>query len=535
MRKGLRFRRFMASATVFSILVFALWGCGSQTQQSSSQPSGSSSTSGSSSGSSAAAKPAAPKDPVTITVAQGVDSESGDPANQSATPSINIGFVMFDRLVERDADNKIVPGLATSWKLVNDTTWEFKLQQNVKFHDGSAFTADDVVFTFTRLLDTSKKFRSTSNVSMIKEAKKVDAGTVHLITNAPYAPLLSRLLFAPIVPKAYAEKVGDEEFSRKPIGSGPFKFVSWVKDSAITLDRYNEYWRGPAAADKLIFKTIKEDSARLAALKTGEADIIVNVPPDLIPELKNDPKVALAPVRSVRTMFVGMNVFTPPLDNVKVRQALNYAVDKQTLIKDLLGGQAFFHGRMYGPAIHGWSEGPGWPYDPAKAKQLLAEAGYPNGLTLEFEGPRGRYLMDAQLAEAIAGQLEKVGVKTKMSINDWGTFWPKTVGGNQKHLWFLGLGNTLMDADYYFNLYLSSKGRGYFHSAETDKRIWAQASIMDDAKRLTEIQSLTKELEQMAPWIFLWDQADLYAKRADIVGWEPRSDERIDVYKTTRK
>jgi peptide/nickel transport system substrate-binding protein len=524
MKKRSKIRGFLSILVGFSILAFALAGCGAPATPAATPGSGTPSTT------------PAPKGPVTITVAQGVDTESLEPANQAATPSKNIGFLMFDTLVERKVDMTIGPLLATSWTIVDDLTWEFKLRDDVTFHDGSKLTADDVVYTYTRLLNPDNKFRNTANVSMIDRAEKVDDYTVRIITKNPYAPLLSRLLFAEIVPKAYVEQIGNEEFNRKPIGSGPFKFVEWVRDQRVVMERNETYWRGPAVPDKVIFRTIPENSARLAALKTGEVDIIVNVTPDLIPELDHDPTVELAPVRSVRTMFVGMNIFTPPLDDVKVRQALNYAVDKQSLLNDLISGQAYYTGRMYGELIHGYDpSGSDYPYDPAKAKELLAEAGYPDGITLEFEAPRGRYMMDAEISEAIAAQLELAGIKTQLTVSDWGTFWPKTVGKNQKHLWFLGLGNTLMDADYYFNLYLSSKGRGYFHTPETDERIFAQQSIMDPVKRLAELETLTKDLEALAPWIFLWDQADLYAKRSNVTGWEPRSDERIDVFTATKR
>lgn len=467
-----------------------------------------------------------------IVVAQGVDTESGDPANQSATPSLNVGRLQFDTLVSRNADLKVKPSLATKWELVDKRAWRFDLRTDVTFHDGSKMTADDVVYTFDRLLDPEKNFKNKPNVDVVDKVKRVDADTVDIVTKEPYAPLLARLLYAPIVPKAYVEKVGDEEFGRKPIGSGPYQFVRWTRDSEYVVKAYDDYWGGRPKNDEVVFKPIAEASARVAALKTGAADIIVNVPPNLIPQVDGQQNTKLAPVHGVRTMFVGMNTFVEPLDNEKVRQALNYAIDKKALIKSVLDGRARYTGVAFGPQIHGWDdaiEDHAYEYDPAKAKRLLAEAGYPNGLTLPFEAPRGRYIKDAELAEAIAGQLRKVGVRTKLRVSDWGTFWPKTVAKKQRGLFFMGLGNTLLDADYYYNLYFSSEGRGYYHTPAIDKAVFAQQQNLDEENRKQQLHDLHVRIVKTAPWIFLWDQDDLYAQRSDLCGWQPRADERIDV------
>lgn len=478
-------------------------------------------------------------EPVIITIAQGVDTESGDAANLNATPSINIGYAIYDRLLARDPDGVLGPSLATDWFQVDDSTWEFQLRDDVLFHDGTPLTADDVVFTFERLL--TGEYGATNNITPINGAEKVDDYTVRLTTDGPYAPTPARTMFASIVPKHYVEEVGDEQFNLSPMGSGPFKFVEWERDSRFVVERFDDYWDGPAAADQIVYRPISETSSRIAALRTGEVDIIVNVPPDLVQTIEDDPCCVMKPVPSIRTMFVGMNTNVAPLDDARVRQALNYAIDKDLLIETIMGGLAYKHdgkSLLFGPQVYGFDAGEpieDYPYDPDRARELLAEAGYADGLTVEFEAPRGRYLNDAELAEAIAGMLSEVGVQTELTISEWGTFWPKTVEGNQQGLWFLGLGNTLNDAEYYYTLYLSSDGRGYYATDEMDERIRAQYAILDEAEREATLHEIHKTfVEEEAPWIFLWDQADLYATGADIVGWEPRADERIDIMTVTR-
>jgi peptide/nickel transport system substrate-binding protein len=479
-------------------------------------------------------------EPIVITVAQGVDTESGDAGNLNATPSVNFGMAVYDRLVDRAPDGSFVPGLATDWASIDDRTWEFNLREDAVFHDGTPVTADDVVFTFERLF--TGDYGASNNIVPISGVEKVDDFTVRLTTEEPYAALLARTVFAHIAPKHYVEQVGDEEFALNPIGSGPFKFVEWSRDERLVVEAFDDYWGGRPVADQIVFRPISENSTRVAALRTGEVDIIVNVPPDVVPEVEGDDCCVMAPVPSVRVMFVGMNAFTPPLDDPRVRQALNYAVDKKTLMETILSGMAYDHdgkSLLFGPSNFGYKN-PGdiddYEYDPEKARQLLAEAGYPDGITLKFEGPRGRYMQDAELTEAIAGMLAEAGIQTELTISEWGTFWPKTVGGEQEHLWFLGLGNSILDAEYYYNLYLSSEGRGYYHSPEIDELIRATGTIMDPDEREEALHQLHKKLvEEEAPWIFLWDQADLYARGADIVGWEPRSDERLDLRTVTRQ
>jgi peptide/nickel transport system substrate-binding protein len=528
-------RRLSALALLMALLVvISACGGGSTSSTTAGGSGGTTTTSGGGSGD------GGNDEPIIITVAQGVDTESGDAAHLNATPSINVGMAIYDRLVDRDAEGNFVPGLAVEWGPVDDTTWEFKLRQDAKFHDGTPVTADDVVFTFERLF--TGNYGASNNINPINGVEKVDDYTVRLSTDEPYAAMLARTMYAHIVPKHYVEAVGDEEFSLKPMGSGPFKFVEWSRDEKFVVEAFDDYWGGRPLADRIIFRPISENSTRVAAMRTGEVDIIVNVPPDMVGEVENDSCCVMAPVPSVRVMFVGMNTFTPPLDDPKVRQALNYAVDKKTLMQTVVNGMAYDHdGKhlLFGPSIFGYKnpeEIDDYEYDPEKARQLLAEAGYPDGITLKFEGPRGRYMADAELTEAIAGMLAEVGVKTEITISEWGTFWPKTVNGEQEHLWFLGLGNTTLDAEYYYNLYLSSAGRGYYHKPEIDELIRKSGQILDLEERREALHQLHKKLvEEEAPWIFLWDQADLYAHRADIVGWEPRSDERLDLRFVTRQ
>ncbi len=479
-----------------------------------------------------------PLGPDTIVIGQSTDVAHGDPAYQIATPEIRVGRLTFDALVRRDKDMAIAPAIASSWTLLDDLTWQFELRQDVRFHDGTPLKASDVVYTFDRLLDSTLLSTQGQRLTMIERIEAIDDYTVRFTTKQPDAVFLSRLLFAPIVPEAYVKAVGDDAFNRQPIGTGPFSFVEWVRDSHVVLKRNNDYWGGAPVADNIVFRTIPEASARVAALLTGEVDIIDNVPPDLIPTIEDDPNTEVALAHSNRFMFVGMNTNTPPLNDVRVRQALNYAVDSDALIQYVLNGMAYPHGLPLGNNIYGFDPTiEPYGYDPEKAKSLLAEAGYANGIDLTLAGPRGRYMKDAELIEAIAGQLAAAGIRTTISLSEFGTYWPSVANGEQKNLWFLGLGSSTMDPDEVYRAWLTSAGWGgqYYHNAEVEDLIFSQNSILNVDERLAALSHITREIVADAPWIFLWDQSDVYAKRVNIAGWEPLPSEEFDFNTVTRQ
>lgn len=467
-----------------------------------------------------------------IVIAQGVDVSSGDPANQPALSDLVIGRTQFETLVARDRDGELVPLLAEEWNTIDDTTWDFTIRSGVTFHNGDPMTVEDVVFTFKRLLTPGAGFTAAANLSTIEKVEAVDDATVRIITKSPDAVLLSRLVWAPIVPKGYLESVGDEKFAFEPVGTGPYAFVSWTRDDRYVVERYEDYWGEKPANARLVFRTIPEASSRIAALQTGEANIITNVSPDLVGQIESNPELSLEPIPSARFVFVTINANEPPLDDSKIRQALNYAIDRQAIIDGVLDGHGSLTGTLFGPMINGYDdsiEEHAYSYDPEKARRLLAEAGYPDGLELDLEGPQGRYVADAAIVEAIGAQLEEVGVRVNLGISDWGTYYQRWVAHDTRHLSFLGQGNPLMDADYTYNILISTAGRGYFGNAEFDALIAEEQADLDPESRREKLVALHERLLEEAPVIFLWDQVDLYASTANLCGWSPRSDEIVEL------
>lgn len=229
--------------------------------------------------------------------------------------------------------------MAESYQAVNDTTWEFKLKKGVKFQDGEDFNANAVKYTVESLQDSSKSYKIAADFSFIKEVKVVDDYTVQLITKEPFAGAPLRLTYMMIVPPEYVQKVGDSEFAEKPIGTGAYQFVSRVKDQNVVMKANSNYFGGKPKIDKVTFRCIPEDASRISALQSGEVDIISSVPTSQIDLLKSSSNLKVVEKPTSRVIYIGMNTYLDsPLKNVKVRQAINYAVDRDTVIKSVLDG-----------------------------------------------------------------------------------------------------------------------------------------------------------------------------------------------------
>ena len=374
-----------------------------------------------------------------VVVAQGVDPTTLDPQDHEETPAFNVLLNIYDTLLVRDKDLKITPWLATSYKLVNPTTWEFKLRQGVKFTNGEEFDAEVAKFSLERMANPANNLRMTA-LRPIDRVEVKDKYTIHIVTKKPFPTLDAHLtLRGAMVPPKYFKEHDKAFLARNPVGTGAFKFVTWVKDDRIEFEANEQWWHGAPKIKTLIFRPIPEETTRMSALQTGEVDIATNVPPHLVKELKNHPKVTISSAPSVRTIFI-------PIYNVQCEMAQGSC----DCTKPYPGpdGQSR---RCARPSTTPWTWTPssrtswrgrpsGRPrrsrpstsatirrssrsrYDPAKAKKLLAEAGYPNGIDLVLNSPNGRYPKDKEVAEAVAGQLTKAGIRTQLKVHEWTTY-----------------------------------------------------------------------------------------------------------------
>ena len=445
----------------------------------------------------------------------------------------------YEPLVQRSADMKsIEPALAESWERLDDLTMRFKLRKGVKFHNGEAFNAEVVKFSVDRVLDpkTAAPFRQ-SRYSMLASPQVVDEYTVDIKTTKPDPVLLARLTgwHMAMIPPQYVKEKGAETFAKSPVGTGPYRFVDWVRDGPITFERNSDYWRGAPAVNRIVFRSVPENQARVAALRSGEADIITFLPPDDIPTIQGNSALRVETVPSTGILFGQIYYTKPPTDNKLVRQALNYAIDVDSLIKNVLGGYAirvptalpeFIFG--YDPKIEPYS------YDPQKAKDLLKEAGFPNGVEITFDSVQGRYLKDKEVAQAMAGMLEKAGFKVKLNLYEVSRVWDMQLKGEIGQLSVWGWGNQMFDADdtlypEFHSFPKSTQQRESDFDPEIDQWVEEARTTLDEKLRLELYSKVQARIKENAPWIYLFQQVDVYGV-SNKVTWKPRSDELSWLY-----
>lgn len=365
-----------------------------------------------------------PVDGGTLIYGAGADPDNLDPANTDSNTGEAFGHMMYNYLVKFDEKMNIVPDLATKWTQSKDgLTWTFFLRKGVKFHDGTPFNAEAVKYTFERFLGPEKPLKSSLHTPIIKSVDVVDDYTVRFNLKTPFAFLLNNLAHSAsgIVSPAAHKKWG-KDLTLHPVGTGPFKFVEWVRGDHVTLARNDDYFGGRPHLEKIMVRTVKEDSARVLGLEAGDYDLIVRIPPEDVPRLMQEGKARIFAAQSNRALRISFNAAKKPFDDIRVRQALNYAVDKESIVKNIYQGMASVIPDVVGPLNVGYAAVKGYPYDPAKAKKLLAEAGYPNGFKTTLWTPQGRYLKDYELSQAVQQQLQAVGVDAKLETFEWGAY-----------------------------------------------------------------------------------------------------------------
>ena len=315
-----------------------------------------------------------------------------DPANYRDRETETVIRNMFDGLVTRTHDGEVVPEIAESWEQVDETTFDFTLREGVLFHNGDEMTADDVVFTFWRILEDGAIDGATSPrrglLGPLESVEKVDDNTVRFNLSDPFPPFLQALVHFQIVPEGYLTEVGDAEFARNPIGTGPFVFVRGELESEIVLDRFDDYYGGApdiepvgtAQVERAIFRNMPEPATRVSALLADEIHIAQAVPPDLVTRLEGEEGVEVLTTEGTRAFMIELNNAQPPFDDVRVRQALNYAIDWEGILEGIYLGYGAQLATAFLPSGFGFNPDLApYPYDPERAAELLQEAGYDAG------------------------------------------------------------------------------------------------------------------------------------------------------------
>ena len=471
-----------------------------------------------------------PKD--TIILSGGVDITAINPLDTFAVlPDRSLLDHLSDSLMRWATPTKLEPWLAESWTLIDDTTWEFKLRKGIKFSNGEPVTAESFKLFFDTIIDpNTKSSQRAFYANVIKEIQVVDEHTFRLVTQSPAPALLPRLMMAIPIPPQYFKSVGLAGYRAKPVFSGPYLLTEFVKDDHATLRARDDYWGGPQQWKTIVYRPILESAARIAALATGEIDLAIDVPPELQSMAERYPGVQIKKALSTRFFVIQLSnkQDSYPTKHRAVREAIAYGIDRESLARDLLGGAGV---PAAWNAIGSFGENTAlkpYPYDPERAKKLLAEAGVPNGIDLEFDAPSGRYIKDKEVAQAIAGQLAKANIRVRVNITEWGLLSKRVFSRTTAPLTLLAWGNPDQDPESHNRNLLRSDGSFTQFSDPALDAIVDKASVeMDPEKRKAYLFELQDYQRKEVPMIYVNQIGMIVGVSKKLADWQLRPDERI--------
>ncbi|WP_240688108.1 ABC transporter substrate-binding protein [Pseudalkalibacillus hwajinpoensis] len=498
----------------------------------------------------------------TLIFARGADSLSLDAINVTDGESTRVTHNIYETLFKYDEKLELQPGLATEYELAEDElTWTLKLRKGVSFHDGTDFNADAVVFNFDRWMDPNHPehngeftyysflyggFKGDQD-HKIEYVKAIDDYTVEIKLTEPTAPFISYLaipMFGMASPEA-VQKYG-ENYDENPVGTGPFVFDSWTRNDKILLSKNEDYYvEDIPRLDQLIFRVIPDNSARFTALQTGEVDMIDGLSPDDADLVKSDGNLDLVKRPGFNIGYLAFNMEKEPFNNPKVRKALNYAINKDSIIDAFYNGMAEKAVNPIPPSLWGYNEEiDGYSYDPEKAKELLAEAGLEGGFTTELwamSNPRPYMPQPLKIAEAIQSDLAEVGVEIDINTYEWATYLDKTSNGEHDMALF-GWTGVMADPDNFLFPNLSktnatkpANNRAFYKNEEFTNLLLKARTTFDEEERIQLYKEAQEIFYDDAPWALIGHTTPPLAKKEYVKGFvaHPMSDDAFwDVYLT---
>lgn len=465
--------------------------------------------------------------PGVLVVGQIAEPKSLDPAAVTAVNDFRILMNIYDGLVRyKDGTLEVEPALAESWTISDDgTEYTFELRDDVTFHDGTAFDAEAVVFNFDRMLDENHPYHDTGPFplsfffSTVQDVEAVDEDTVKFTLDAPYAPFLSNLAYPTgLIASPAAIEENGKDFGRAPVGTGPFKFAEWESNAKVVVTRNEDYWDGAPSLEAVVFRPITDANTRVAEMLSGGIDVMVEIPPDSVSSFDGN-GFTLHEQAGPHLWFLILNAKEGPFADKRVRQAINYAIDKKALVDQILQGTAEVASGPTPPAFS-WAYNDSlqpYPYDPEKAKALLKEAGH-EGADLTFyvtEGGSGM-LDPVPMGSAIQADLAEIGLNVTIETYEWNTFLGKVNPGLEgkadmaEMAWMTNDPDTLPYLALRTDAWPDKGGfnSGYYSNPEVDKLLEAARSATDQAKRAELYQKMQEIVYEDAPWAFIanWKQ-----------------------------
>ena len=458
-------------------------------------------------------------DAATFRIAVGIDPDTLDPVQLTTTTVGNMVDYMVETLTRLAPDGSIQPLLAESWTVSADgLQYTFKLRQGVTLHDGTPFNAEVVKWNFDRLKDPQVRVPGRASYP-IEQTDVLDPQTVRVTLKRPYIPFISALSAGTaglLSPAAVDKHDNTYQNYTYPVGTGPYVFQERKKGEKISTRKYAQYWGQKPFYDEVDFRIVPEAATRESLLLAGQVDLIILPPIADLPALQRDKRVKVLLAPSNRTIFIAANTQKPPLNDPRVRQALNYAVDKKAIIESILFGAGDPMDAPMAPSLFGYCKMGIYEYNQARAKQLLGEAGVKPGTPIGLIHPTGRYVQDKEATQAIAGYLREVGLEPQIQTMDWPSY-IRTITTpldkeNTTQLHYLGWAPAFLDSSQqmleFLSTYAPPNGLAttFYNHPEVDAWITAAESENDEAKRRDLYCKIAKQVWNDAPWIFLWVQ-----------------------------
>lgn len=459
-----------------------------------------------------------------VTVVEGVDIVTLDPAFASDRPSQMVIDHVYDQLVAfGDEELNIVPELARRWSVSADgRVWTFNLRDGVVFTDGSPLNAIAVKFTLERILAPGLGSPNRGLLEPVERVDVADENTVRIVTRSPFAALLENLsmIQTSIVSPRAVGRMPVREYGRTAVGSGPFVLKEWNPGVRVVLERNPRYWGGTPQVERIVYRPVPEGAARVVALESGEADVVARIPPEAVGNLRRNPRVEVLVKPSTFQISFELNQRRKPFDDVRVRRAINLAVDKRAIVEKILLGFGSVPEGVIPPGGQYSVKLPAYEYAPDRARALLAEAGFPQGFTTVMWAPRGRYLKDAEIAEAVQGYLANVGIRAELRFWEWGPY-VEAISRPEKEAGLYMLGVSIPTADWRLsrNFYsrASSNYSGY-RNEEVDRLILGARATFDRRRQRAMYEQAQKLIWEDAPFLFLYNQVQIIGVRKGLTG-----------------
>lgn len=461
-----------------------------------------------------------------ITIVIGSEPTTLDPhaADDGGEKAVNDNI--FDTLMVRDTEGNLGLGIASAWPTqIDANTWEFTIEPGITFHNGEPLNAEAVAFSVERMIDPELNSEQLSYFSTLSGAQAIDDLTVHITTSGPDPILPARMYYFMIVPPEASQS---EDFAQAPIGSGPYRFVSWDRGNQIVLEADPDYRGGALDVTGVTYRFIEEPGTRLSTLLAGEVDLVTNLLPEFMGQVPQ-----AASMRSLEHPMVLLNHDGGITADTRVRQALNYAIDKEALASALFEGQAQVEaGQLLGPTYFGYNEDiSAYPYDPDRARELLAEAGAADG-QITLVSTSGRWLKDRELTEVIGGYWSAIGLDVDVQIYEFDEYLQRlfrSEDGQRSDAIFIVSGNELLDADRSFSAYLAPSGFGASNSIpQMEDWITAARTEIDLDRRQAIYEDVVEYAHEEALLTFLLNINNIWGM-SERLSWEPRVDGKMFV------